>query len=88
MHGPKPMPLLRQCAATHAGGFGHVPSRESYLTAEQVNGPETFYSLHAHVCDKCFLAQLQQYVRPDPLFLVALFQLLAATTPVPSPSSD
>ena len=29
---------------------------------------EPFYPLHALVCEKCFLVQLQEYVTPDHIF--------------------
>ena len=44
------------------------PLCESYLTAEQLDGPETFYPLHAYVCGECFLVQVPQYVRPEEIF--------------------
>ena len=44
------------------------PLCESYLTPDQLDGPETFYPLHAYVCGECFLVQVPQYVRPEEIF--------------------
>lgn len=48
--------------------LGMSPLCESYVTAEQINLKETFYPLHAFVCEKCFLVQLAEYVTPDHIF--------------------
>jgi hypothetical protein len=48
--------------------LGMSPLCESYLTADQLDGPETFYPLHAYVCGECFLVQVPQYVRPEEIF--------------------
>jgi C-methyltransferase C-terminal domain/Putative zinc binding domain/Methyltransferase domain len=48
--------------------LGMSPLCESYLTADQLDGPETFYPLHAYVCAKCFLVQVPQYVNPEDIF--------------------
>jgi len=45
------------------------PLCESYLTAEQLNQGEMFYPLHVYVCGSCFLVQLQEYVRPEGIFI-------------------
>jgi len=44
------------------------PLCESYVSAEQLNRPETFYPLHAYVCGQCFLVQLQEYVSAEEIF--------------------
>jgi hypothetical protein len=44
------------------------PLCESYLTIEQLNQMEPFYPLHVYVCEKCFLAQLEEYVSPEKIF--------------------
>ncbi len=44
------------------------PLCESFLTAEQLNQMEPFYPLHAYVCERCFLVQLQKYVQPATIF--------------------
>ncbi len=44
------------------------PLCESYLAADQLNKMEPFYPLHVRVCDRCFLAQVDEYVSPDHIF--------------------
>ncbi len=44
------------------------PLCESYLSADQLDRPETFYPLHAYVCARCFLVQVPQYVDPAEIF--------------------
>jgi len=48
--------------------LGLSPLCESYVAAEDLNLPETFYPLHPFVCDHCFLVQLDAYVRPEEIF--------------------
>jgi C-methyltransferase C-terminal domain/Putative zinc binding domain/Methyltransferase domain len=48
--------------------LGMSPLCESYLRADQLNQPESFYPLHAFVCERCFLVQLQEYVRVEDIF--------------------
>ena len=48
--------------------LGMSPLCESYRTLEQLNQVEPFYPLHAYVCDRCFLVQLQEYVSPEAIF--------------------
>ena len=61
----------RFCGAALTHTFvdlGMSPLCESFLSADQVNQGETFYPLHAYLCDKCFLVQLQQYVSEAAIF--------------------
>ena len=61
----------RICAAPLRATFvdlGASPLCESFLTAEQLNRMEPFYPLHAFVCERCFLVQLEEYVRPEEIF--------------------
>jgi SAM-dependent methyltransferase len=44
------------------------PLCESFVSADQTNQMEAFYPLHAFVCDRCFLVQLQQYVSAEHIF--------------------
>jgi SAM-dependent methyltransferase len=44
------------------------PLCESFLPAERLNEMEPFYPLHVYVCDRCFLVQLQEYVKPVEIF--------------------
>ena len=48
--------------------LGMSPPCESYRKPEQHNDMEAFYPLHAYVCEKCFLVQLQEYITPDNIF--------------------
>lgn len=44
------------------------PLCESFLAAEQLNRMEAFYPLHAWVCERCFLVQLEEYVSGEEIF--------------------
>ncbi len=48
--------------------LGMSPLCESYLKTEQLNQMEPFYPLHVYVCEGCFLAQLEEYVKPGEIF--------------------
>ena len=48
--------------------LGLSPPSNSYLTAEQLNGPEAKYPLKAFVCDRCFLVQIDEYKRAADIF--------------------
>lgn len=48
--------------------LGMSPLCESFLTADQIDAAESFYPLHALVCDNCFLVQLKEYVKPEHIF--------------------
>ncbi len=48
--------------------LGMSPLCESYLTADQLDSAEPFYPLRVHVCDRCFLVQLRDYVGPEAIF--------------------
>jgi len=48
--------------------LGMSPLCESYLSADQLNQMEPFYPLHASVCARCFLVQLQEYVSVEHIF--------------------
>jgi hypothetical protein len=44
------------------------PLCESYVPAEKLDGPETFYPLHVRLCDTCLLVQLPAYVPGEQIF--------------------
>jgi 2-polyprenyl-3-methyl-5-hydroxy-6-metoxy-1,4-benzoquinol methylase len=44
------------------------PLCESYISREGLNQMEPFYPLHALVCEKCLLVQLDDYVAPEHIF--------------------
>jgi SAM-dependent methyltransferase len=48
--------------------LGMSPLCETYLPADQLNSMEPFYPLHVFVCSRCFLAQLEEYVRREEIF--------------------
>ncbi len=48
--------------------LGMSPLCESYLTLDQLNKMEPFYPLHLWVCERCFLVQVEEYVRPEGIF--------------------
>lgn len=48
--------------------LGTSPLANSYLSADQLNCGETFYPLHAYVCEGCFLVQLGEYAAPADIF--------------------
>ncbi len=65
------MPICRFCHTTLHRTFvdlGMSPLCESFLTVEQLNQMEPFYPLHAYVCEKCFLVQVEEYVGPERIF--------------------
>jgi hypothetical protein len=60
--------------------LGMSPLCESYLSLEQLNQMEPFYPLHVYVCEKCYLAQLEEYVSPEHIFTeYAYFSSYAVT---------
>lgn len=48
--------------------LGMSPLCESYLRADQLDQPETFYPLHVRVCAACLLVQLPAYVPGEDIF--------------------
>jgi len=61
----------RFCAAPLELSFadlGMSPPSNSYLEAEDLNRMERFYPLHAWVCTKCFLVQLEEFETPEQIF--------------------
>src|SRR6478609_9950194 len=48
--------------------LGMSPLCESYVSAERANQVEPFYPLHVYVCERCFLAQLDEFVSPAEIF--------------------
>jgi SAM-dependent methyltransferase len=48
--------------------LGMSPLCETFLRPEELNGPETFLPLHVRVCERCLLAQVQEYVSPKDIF--------------------
>src|SRR5205823_6193551 len=48
--------------------LGMSPLCQKHITADQLNHMEPFYPLHAYLCERCFLVQLEQFVAPSELF--------------------
>ena len=48
--------------------LGMSPLSNGFLKSEQLNKAEKFYPLHAYVCEKCLLVQLQEFESPDYIF--------------------
>ncbi len=44
------------------------PASNSFLTADQLNEPETFYPLKVYTCPNCFLVQIDEYKKSDAIF--------------------
>lgn len=64
-------PLCRFCQAPLSVTFadlGMSPMSNSYLTADQLSDMERFYPLHARVCEKCRLVQLEEFESPAEIF--------------------
>ena len=61
----------RLCGASLTHTFvdlGMSPLCESYIAAEQLDEPETFYPLHVRLCGSCLLVQLPAYVSGEHIF--------------------
>jgi SAM-dependent methyltransferase len=61
----------RLCGAALTRTFvdlGMSPLCESYVPAERLEKPETFYPLHVRICDSCLLVQLPAYVPGEDIF--------------------
>ncbi len=48
--------------------LGFSPPSNAFLTAAQLNEPETFYPLKIMVCEKCFLVQIDEFAKHDAIF--------------------
>src|SRR5262245_29782305 len=60
--------LCRAPLVTTFVDLGMSPLCESFLTVDQLDGMEPYFPLHVLVCDRCFLVQLQEYVKPEHIF--------------------
>lgn len=61
----------RFCAAELTHTFvdlGVSPLANANLERAQLNRMEPFYPLHAYVCDRCFLVQLEEFETPERIF--------------------
>jgi SAM-dependent methyltransferase len=65
------LPPCRFCSAPLQHTFvdlGMSPLCESYVPADRVNAMEPFYPLHAKVCERCLLVQLEEFVTAEDIF--------------------
>ena len=64
----------RRCRACRAPltrtfvDLGSTPLANAFLSPDHLSRPEPSYPLHAFVCDRCFLVQVDQVVPPEVLF--------------------
>ena len=66
-----PIPSCRCCGAAVTRTFvdlGVMPLANSYLTAGQLDEIEPRYPLHARVCDRCLLVQIEAVVPAERIF--------------------
>jgi SAM-dependent methyltransferase len=64
-------PGCRFCGQTLRTTFvdlGMSPLCQTHIEPQQLNHMEPFYPLHAWVCERCFLVQLEEYVAPANIF--------------------
>ena len=54
--------------ATTFADLGVSPLANSYLEPDALSRMERFYPLHAFVCSKCLLVQLQEFESPEQIF--------------------
>ena len=48
--------------------LGTAPPSNAYLTQEALRGPETWWPLRVLVCERCWLAQTEDFLKADQLF--------------------
>lgn len=48
--------------------LGMSPLCQTHISSEQLNHMEPFYPLHAYVCGRCLLVQLEEFVAPGDIF--------------------
>jgi hypothetical protein len=48
--------------------LGMSPLCQTHVSPQQLNQAEAFYPLHAYVCERCFLVQLEEFVSPGEIF--------------------
>jgi 2-polyprenyl-3-methyl-5-hydroxy-6-metoxy-1,4-benzoquinol methylase len=54
--------------ATSLVDLGMSPLCQTHIAPDQLHEMEPFYPLHAYVCDRCKLVQLQAFVSPQSIF--------------------
>ncbi|HMN80963.1 MAG TPA: class I SAM-dependent methyltransferase [Burkholderiaceae bacterium] len=67
-------PVHRPCRFCRAAleqsfvDLGMSPLCQTHIEPTQLNEMERFYPLHAYVCSRCFLVQLEEFVAPADIF--------------------
>ena len=64
-------PACRFCGQALSRTFvdlGMSPLANSYPSPDDLDRPETFYPLHAYLCDGCLLVQLPEVQAPAAIF--------------------
>src|SRR5258708_4048357 len=65
---------MKACRFCHAElkytfcDLGLAPVSNAFLRKEQLGQGEPFYPLHAWVCERCFLVQLEEFESPQQIF--------------------
>jgi len=70
-NGPPAMMTCRACGGTALTSFvdlGMSPLSNAMVPFAQQDKGETFYPLHAYVCEDCFLVQLGEFEPPEHIF--------------------
>lgn len=70
------IPVCRFCGNDLRFTFcdlGMSPLSNSFLTADRLSRVEKFYPLHALLCEKCMLVQLEQFEAPESIFTDYLY---------------
>jgi SAM-dependent methyltransferase len=65
------VPRCRFCRSelrTNFVDLGMSPLCQTHIAPEALDRMEPFYPLHAYVCDRCFLVQLEEFVAPAEIF--------------------
>src|SRR5690348_11780391 len=73
LHAPvtRPGARCRFCSAALSVTFvdlGMSPLCQTHIAPSQLNSMEPFYPLHALVCERCWLVQLEEFVAPAEIF--------------------
>jgi SAM-dependent methyltransferase len=64
-------PKCRFCGTDELSTFvdlGMSPFCQTHIESRNLNAMEPFFPLHARVCHKCFLVQLEEFVAPSDIF--------------------
>lgn len=60
--------FCKSALSTTLVDLGMSPLCQTHITPEQLHEMEPFYPLHAYVCERCWLVQLQEFVSPHSIF--------------------